>query len=495
MKSHINLVAALLSVAAVAAAAQGQGVSRKYGELLKRLPDQANVLLLVDAENLFQTPMGRREKWQQQARERPNGVLGLRGDMSKIAVAMSLDIVTLDERWKLGMVETPSDPPEIARLAAREGGYVERIQNQNVAWTPQNLFLFSFPDRIIGFAAPADRQFLSSWLLNTIVKPRTFPPSWADRAIHRADAGIVLALDLRDTISPMRVGAWLKSTDNPSIKRMVTNAEVIAASLASARSAFLQIDVDQAIQGSLRVEFDSPIDAVKAIGKELVLQTLDDQGANITELRTWSANVESKSITLSGRLSEDSVRRILSVVATPALDRTSGTSASRPSNSTPKSAATPNAEPAQDVALKASQAYFRSVVDIAETLMKRKGEAQTSLKLWYDRSAKQIEELPLLHVDIELLDWGSEVAKALRGMSHGIYYTAKDQTHRIAGTSNGYYGGYGYGYGNSKGYDATVIKKQSNAVLTTQLDVVWQQLETSIADMRKKMVLTYKADS
>ena len=76
----------------------------------------------------------------------------------------------------------------------------------------------------------------------------------------------------------------------------------------------------------------------------------------------------------------------------------------------------------------------------------------------------------------------------------GINYSSKDTTHRIAGTANGAYGGYGYGYGGSRAVSGSVITKQNNAVLDVSLDGVWQTLETSISDMRRKLVAKYKVD-
>src|SRR5437868_3253712 len=103
-------------------AALGQGPSRKYGELLKRLPEGANALLLVDVDGLLDSPLGRREKWREQAADRPTGVLGASADASKFAVAAGVDLGSLEERWKIGMLETRTSPPRLSVLASREGG-------------------------------------------------------------------------------------------------------------------------------------------------------------------------------------------------------------------------------------------------------------------------------------------------------------------------------------------------------------------------------------
>src|SRR5262249_12709743 len=122
-------------------------------------------------------------------------------------------------------------------------------------------------------------------------------------------------------------------------------------------------------------------------------------------------------------------------------------------------------------------------------VQKQKVASHKKMKTWYDRAAKQVEELPLLNVDTEVLEWGSQFARTLREMSMGINYADKDLNYRVAGsTFNGYYGGYNRVAG------AAAVENQSNAVLNVSLDQRWQVLETSIADMRKKLVLKYKVD-
>src|SRR5262249_48209725 len=155
-----------------------QGPSKKYGELLKRLPEAANVMLLVDVDGLLNSPLGQREKWREKAASRPTGILGLSADASKVVVAAGIDLETLVERWTPGMVQTRSNPPDLAVLAGREGGFVEQLETMNVAWSPRGFYLFTFPGQIIGFVVPADRQLLSGWIRSTLIKPRTFPPSW-----------------------------------------------------------------------------------------------------------------------------------------------------------------------------------------------------------------------------------------------------------------------------------------------------------------------------
>jgi len=492
----VNIGVSLAFSAVCGTTAFGQGASVKYGELLKRIPTQTNVLMMVDVDGLYNSPLGKSEKWREQAvaKSASPGRLGLAPDVTKLVVAMGADIQSLNERWKIGMVEMGAATPNLEALANREGGFVETIANTPVAWTPRGFDLFKFPDGIIGFVSPSNRQGIADWIRTVLIHPRTFPPSFADRAIYRADRGaqIVLVVNLADSVSAKSVEPWLNTLDE--VKKAKLSPELLSQTLASVNSAFFQVDVKQGIQGTLRVDFDQSIDYGAVVLKDLILTVLEESGALIPELKTWTSEFDKnkKAVELTGRLSEESARRILSLASPPRLSSSpSSSEASAPAESKATNAVA-KIEP-NDVA-KISQGYFRSVVDLLDDLKQKDRPTYRSTKLWYDRYAKQIEELPIIGVDKELLDWGSQVSRTLREMAYGINSAAQNQVYNLASVPNGYYGGYGYYAGNSKAYSAETIKKQSDAQMSVDLDGRWQTLQISIGDMRRKMVEKYRVD-
>jgi hypothetical protein len=475
------------------------GNSRVFGDLLKRIPQQSNALMLVNIDGLYDSPMGRRENWRGQAKENRPDRLGLPPTVTKFVVAMGMDFQSMDERWRVGMAQVRTAPSSLESIANREGGYVETIEKMPVAWTPRGFDLFLFPDHIIGFVSPTNRQAIVDWIRSALEHPRNFPPGFADRAIFRADAGaqIVLALDLADAVSPKTIEPWLNAIE--VIRKTKTDASLLAPRLASAKSAFMVIKVDQAIEGNLRIDFERPVDYTGPVARELILTLLDDIGAHLPELKTWTLSFDKKTpaVEMSGRLSEESVRRLISLARPPQLAST-GPAAAAPSTPPPAETKTAqggyrSAQPSNEV-IGASQAYFRSVASLIEALKQTERPTYRSTKLWYDRYAKQIEELPILHVDKELLDWGSSVTRTLREMSSGINYYSQNQNYTLASTPSGAYAGYGYVYAESKSYDQAVIKRQSDAMMSVDLDKRWQAMETSVADLRRKMVEKYMVD-
>jgi hypothetical protein len=514
MNSRRFLTIAALALAAVVSlppsALAQRGNSRVFGDLLKRIPKETNALMLVNVEGLYDSPMGRRENWRAQAAENRPDRLSLSPDVTKLAVAMGMDFQTMQERWKIGMVQHKNAPGKLEALAIREGGFVETIEKMEVAWTPRGFDLFVFPDNITGFVSPTNRQAIVTWIKDAFDHPRNFPPGFADRAIFRADNGaqIVLALDLADAVSPKMIEPWLNSIEE--VKKTKTEPKLLAPRLASVKSAFLVIRVDQSIEGQIRIEFDRPVDDTGQIGRQLILSVLEEYGADLPEMKTWSCGFDKKTaIEMSGRLSVESARKVISFANPPRLSSSYGdspnpSSAAEPNavkpvtKAEPKKANTPSSQP-QNPGAVASQVYFRSVTSLIDALKQVDRPTYRSTKLWFDRYAKQIEELPILNVDKDLLDWGTMVSRTLREMASGVNYSAQNQNYTLAQDSYGNYGGYNTYYGNvygggSKRLDQALIKRQSDAQLSVDLDKRWQALANSAAETRRKMVEKYQVD-
>ncbi len=483
------LAKAILLVAGLSATALGQGSSVKYGTLLQRIPESTNLLLLADVEALFNSPYGRGQQWREKAAQASGQKLGLTDDITRFVVAAGVELQDAEINWRVGMAQFHGGMPDIQRLAAREGGFVETISRTQVAWTPRGFYLVTFKPDIMGFVAPTTRQAISRWITSTFVKPRTFPPSFADRAIYRADrdSQVVLVLNLDQAIAPPLLETWLASQDY--VKKARLDPKLLSETLATVKSAFLQVEVKESIQGTIVVESQFDLNYAKTIGKDLVLSVLDEYGAALDELPTWSGGVEGKTITLSGRMSEESLRRVLSLARLPRLTPPKSSESEELAPVQPAQAAAVASKYDKPDVVRASQAYFRSVADLLAGLKRQKANNASSAKLWYERYAKQIEELPLLGVDKDLLDWGAKVARTLREMAYGVNYSMQDRKYALSTADGGYYGGYAVSNAPQE-----AIRRQGEATLNVSIDARWQVLNTSVSDMRRMMVDRYKVD-
>lgn len=485
------LIGTTLLSASLCVSARSQSAG-KFDELLKRIPRRANVILFADVDALANSPLGKQQGWDKKSADGGGTLLGLPASASRVVAASEYRFNDSLFEWRVGMAEFRGALPSLEMLARREGGFVEPINLTKVVWTPRDFYYLTFEPNILGFATPAERQPLSGWITSTFVKPRTFPPGFADTALNRAEKGstIVLAINLQDTVSAPLVKPWL--TPLESVKRYRIDPGTLSEKLAKPRWAYLEVNVKNTIQGAIRVDCEYDVEYAKPVAKEVVLATLDHFGADLPDLQKWSGGAKARSITLEGQLSEESLRHILSFVhvPSPTPDRSSADQV-QPANPAPaenKPATAP--APTRPDVVKTSQAYFRSVADALDGLQSQKATSAHGARLWYERYSKQIDELPIVGVDSDLLDWGSSVSRTLREMAYGINYNMQDRRYSLS-TQSGAYGGYGVYAGNQP---QEAVRQQGEAMLSVGLDGKWQLLRNSVADMRRKMVEKYMVD-
>ncbi len=489
MKFPRRLILASIAICWLGSSAPGQSMSGKFGELLQRVPESTNALMLVDVDALLNSKIGVREQWRTKPDAAAAWGIHFPVHANRIVKAASFDMQNGSERWDLGLILASGPAPNLARLAAREHGELDKIQGMQVVRSPRNLFLFEITPNLLGYASPGDRQLFEHWVRTTIVKPRSVVPKFADRAIYRAErtAQIAVALNLENAISPTAAENAIKGLD--IIKRLKYDPATIARPISSAKSAILSIEVQEEVRGEIRIEFDQDIEIFRQGAKDIVLAALDNYGADLADFKRWEAGTEGTTIVMTGPLSKESFRRILSLVAPPQTESSYSSYSSRdvaaaPANPPPRS-------PEQDV-VECSQRYFHAIVDLLDGLKGEKSTSYNGMRMWYDRYARRMDELPILNVDKELVDFGGDTARILREMASGINYTSQNRIYRLSNSSNGGY--YYASFDSGKSYDYGVIKKQENAILSVQMDGKWQAMGNAIGDMRRKLTERYQVE-
>jgi hypothetical protein len=111
-----------------------------------------------------------------------------------------------------------------------------------------------------------------------------------------------------------------------------------------------------------------------------------------------------------------------------------------------------------------------------------------------ERYARRIDELPVLHVDELLIDYGDKLAETLRIMS-----LSKRQAGIRAGVraneGGGYYDGYNYG---ENAYDSAAnrsqVKKEEMAVAYDTRVQGWQHIDDATADLRRTLTKKYSVE-
>jgi hypothetical protein len=412
-----------------------------FDPLLKKVPDSANTLVLIDVERTLASELAQKEGWGHKLElAYVNRPVFLPPEASKLVIAGALQPTANFARlWELGVMQL-SEPLSIRSIARSEGGYVDNIAGNEAAWTPSDAYFVSFSGDQLGVLFPAERQFVSRWVnfakKNSSVELSPYLTE-ASRLTNEK-VQVLLAIDLADAVQPHQARERLE--DSPILQKAKLDPEHAGKILASLRGATLRVAIGKTAQAQLRIDFGADIGPLKDVAKELVLSVLDDFGSNVEDMANWQTEVKPTAIHMEGDISQDGLRRIFSVVELP----TTKFSTLKDSGG----AGEGNEENLEIQMRENSLTYYRSIEVLLKDLQRdlRGNKASAAVM---ERYAKKIDRMPILNVDPDLLDYGAKLANTLRTMAlskreGGVGYGVD-----TAGMGGGGYANYSvsYGYG------------------------------------------------
>jgi hypothetical protein len=268
------------------------------------------------------------------------------------------------------------------------------------------------------------------------------------------------------------------------------------------RGATLTIRLSDTITAELQVEFAGQAEAFQGLAKPLLLEVLDRMGLHGDEMNAWKATVSGNTVTLAGPLELATANLLLSPFLRPSASSVAGDETA-PAGDDPKA--------------QASLRYFQAVDKKLKEVRTIKNSTYTKMITAYNAAARQIDDLRVLDVDDELLDWGGAVATTLRSMAIVDQATLGQCTMLQAnkamvsvttpnyyyGSSYGYWGGAGYGYSYAvpSGTASTAVASNYGQVANMQYMTkaqetqyrqnTWGNIDTATTELRRKMVKKY----
>lgn len=456
-------------------------------ELLKRVPAGANALVIIDVRSLLATKMAIAKGWGDRDdlayAERP---ILVPPEAETALVAAQLDAENrLGRIWELAVLDLP-DNFNLEQIARTEGGYVDSINDTQVVWTPSDAYVVDLGAPELGIVYPADRQYVSRWIgfsrRNESVAVSEYLQQAAELAGPKTQ--VVMALDLLDAIPPHQIKDGLSTTK--TLAGNQKRLDQIASVVAGIRGVTLTIGVSAEARGKLRVDFSDDASVFYSQAKPLVLEVLDRFDAHLPDLDTWAVRTEGQTIELEGTFSESGLRRVASLLEVP-TEKFSDLRDQKP------------AEEGSDDYTRASLAYYRGVKALLDDLRETLDDTRDNHALWMERFGRRVDAMPILNVDDDLLDWGSNVSATFRDMAFaerqsGIRGGARKASVN-GGASFGYaygaYGGFGYYVRDNSEQQRNVIDAEERAQARTVRYESWNELENATADIRRKMTQKY----
>jgi hypothetical protein len=180
--------------------------SANYYELLRRAPESANTIILIDVERMLMSPIAMKEKWREKGNAE-GAALHFPINAVRYMLASKLDFTSnFEHLGDIALIET-AEGISLPYLAKTEGGYLDTVDGQQVAFSPRNAFFVSFKPTILGVFFPANRQELSRWLRSVRRLEQPQVSAYLQQAVTLAHGKdhMVIAMDLTDLFTPRMV--------------------------------------------------------------------------------------------------------------------------------------------------------------------------------------------------------------------------------------------------------------------------------------------------
>jgi len=499
-----------------------------FNALIQRVPSSANAVVILNLERIKASPMGVRLGWREKIEEAFNsGMIRVPPKATRFVMASQIDFEFKTPNWEFAVADLEIAPP-MERIAKEYGGTPDTLDGLPAVVLPNDAFAVQLGPNTLAAMAPANRQNVLRWLREMQSPTRVPLPDYLEKAAGYSDVAkteIVMALDLQGVFPQERISHYLRS------KTFLDEAKVdrkeLVSLLAGIRGVRIGVRIDEKPLARISVDFLDPVKLSPEIAKRVLLEALADAGARIEELEQFKAGVDRTNIWLQGYLSDGGLRRLLSVVDSPAPTEVAAPTREVKSKVQPKGQPKPKAKevsPGEVVedAVQTSVKYFKTITtyfnDLRTDMRNRQTIAQS--QVYFDRYARKIERLPMLNVDPELLDYGAFVCQSLRELAGSVRTTGAEQavaTRNVTASSPGVYntGSYGYGragyygasgfYGNYARYDARatlkwegsqrrMVRAQTNTAIAGATEEVKQQVAEATAGIRRKMTEKYQTE-
>jgi len=425
-----GIVVAIVPIVALGLSATTWG---NFKELSQRLPAPTNAVIAINVAKLLSTPYAKTE-WaantpQQLVQEPTMTPPGA----TRILMAAEVAPGTMESTWECSLMEM-ENMPTTAALAAAEGGHVDRLWDKDAVCSPINAYFVPLESNVLASITPANRAAIVKWV-RTPAKPEgNVTSEYIQKVLVTLgdQTDIVMALDLEGAFGVPRIRKWLDDNDVKGIKD--NQLDEIARTLGTMKGITLTISVDKDASGRAAVDFDKDVAPITESAKALMLEILNSAGMRIDDIQQWTFSGKGKQVIMEGKLSTPALRKLMSIVQSPipaaTVAKNSAVAAAPDQGSAPTSPA------------EASQRYYKVICANLDNF--RAGTSPAESANWARATAKRIDQLPILNVDPQLVQWGAMVSTKLKQAGGGLIVGQTQMNARVAGVADPAYSSYAY---------------------------------------------------
>ena len=194
---------AFVFATAVFAGGKAQSAESGFDDLLKKVPESPNVLVVLNAEKIFASQVATEGGWKQQYESTyADSPLLLPPTAQQFVLAADLDLAHFQPRWQAAVMRLSSDP-STALIARSIGGQRDALAGLDVVATPKGAMIVKFGPHIFGLRQPGDRQAVGRWIQEAKARDAAALSPYLQAAAdvpERVGTEIIMALDLTDAL-------------------------------------------------------------------------------------------------------------------------------------------------------------------------------------------------------------------------------------------------------------------------------------------------------
>lgn len=478
------------AVAALVLACAPVAAAGPYDDLLKHSSANTNALVLIDVKGAAASSLAKKDKWAERVQQSGHGGLGFfPADAELVAITGEVNFTTMNRDFQVGFAKL-KNLPNFKTLAAQEGGTTDEIGGQLTVISPRDVYFTSFPGNTFAAMYPADRQYVSRWLkANKADKLPPLAPYLKAAADGAAGNTVTIALDLEDVLDPAILRFGLAASPVLA-KNKGVNQFALSVFLGRVKGLTFSAKVTDVVAGKVVVEFPEDVNRYKGVLKDLFLEMMDGYGIALTGLEKWDAAFTDTTMTLSGPLSGDDLKRVVSLFAFP-----------RPElHDAP-------AGPADGPTAAGTQRYLAAVEAILGDLKRTKDSSNyEKTATWHDKAASQLDQLSRRNVDPAAVDAAHQAARGLRSIAASLRGVPIDVN---AAASKGYayaqpvpyYGGWWGGY-RWPAFAPVELRTNAPEIQGEMAKVIaddqkrriaaWSKIDQTLSDTRRTLSDKYK---
>jgi hypothetical protein len=475
-------------------------------ELIAPIPEDANAIVIIQADKLRSSVFA--EEFRAKTLRGTSNVdkhLIPREDIRTVVLGAELNIVDMRPIWEAAIIEISNDI-SVETLNIKIGGIVESFGDLPALLLPSDAYLIKLGSKRFGTLGPANRQKAARWAMRASSPSEAkISPYLAKMAEFPETVGteVMLALDLSGLIDATRLRARLDGMDTLKARPQV-NRDELARLLSGVQGIALGVKATETLNARLRIDFSSDPSMLKDFAKPLIIEVIKRQGLMIDEIEGWDVTINGNTVFLGGDLTAGGLRRVLTLVDPPTFPSSDATKQPDTTPSDPKAVA--------------SQQYFHEITKLLSDMADPENRKYQNSSGWYDRYARKIDQLPLLNVDPELSEYGSNVAQAFRTFAYkgrAEFAKAADNSSNLernvtvlpagsqfVGAVGGWYGGYSSVYntyswqvGPPQGLSQRQkAEKTARSYMAMSLAELRNAVGAATSDIRRKMTEKYQVE-